>query len=584
MISVSTYIQEVCIAWLKTVEQIDITSDMFVVDIAKDMSKGDLYTNFALVVAGKISKNPIAIAVDLGVYLETHLDKTRVEKVEVVGGYINFWVPVQTVVTVLTHINHPKFTGKKIAYEYTDPNPMKEFHIGHLMANTIGETMSRLAQLAGAEVKRYSYQGDVGRHIAVTLWGVRFLQDLWPEDSSSVSVSLTDKVKLLGSAYVAGNTKLKELKGDSLDGEESEEYKKAILEIETMNQKVYDRTDEEVNRLYDEGREWSLEKFEELYEILGTEFNQYFFESVTGPVGRDIVLAHPDVFIKGDNGAVIFEGEKYNLHTRVFINNKGLPTYEAKEVGLAKVKYDAWQYDNSFIITANEQKQALDVTLKAIQLIMPEIGEKNGYIFNGMMKFANMKMSSRTGKIIAGDELVYSMMEASLEKMKDREITEDEKQKIARDVAVAAIKFTILKQNFRKDIIFDQEKSLALEGDSGPYIQYTTVRINSVLKKVQESKAVACDMTTSLTKETLALLRTLYRFEHVCFAAVDESAPQHIAQYLIDLASKFNSFYANTKIIAESGVDVRLVSVCEATKATLEKGLWTLGIRSVERM
>jgi len=584
MISVSTYIEEACIAWLKETHQTEVTSDVFVVDITKDITKGDLYTNFALAVAGKLQKNPIALAVDLGMYLDSNLDKTRVEKVEVVGGYINFWIPVKTNLSIPTTINHPKFSGKKVAFEYTDPNPMKEFHIGHLMANTIGESMSRLAELAGADIKRYSYQGDVGRHIAVTLWGVRFLKDVWPDDSSNTPMSLTDKVKFLGSAYVAGNTKLKELKGDSADGEESEEYKKAIHEIEVMNQKVYDRTDEEVNAMYDQGREWSLQKFEELYEILGTAFNQYFFESVTGPIGRDIVLAHPDVFTKGEQGAIVFDGEKLGMHTRVFINNKGLPTYEAKEVGLAKVKYDAWPYDSSFIITANEQKQALDVTLAAIRQIMPEIGNKNEYIFNGMMKFANMKMSSRTGKIIAGDELVFSMMEASLEKMKDRDMAEDEKKSVARDVAVAAIKFTILKQNFRKDIIFDQEKSLALEGDSGPYVQYTAVRINSVLKKVKESGIQAQDLTTPFTKETLTLLRTLYRFEHVCFSAIDEAAPQHIAQYLIDLASKFNGFYANTKIITESGVDARLVSICEATKTVLEKGLWALGIRSVERM
>jgi arginyl-tRNA synthetase len=577
MISVSTYIQDACIAWLKATEQMDITADVFVVDITKDIAKGDLYTNFALVVAGKLGKNPIATAVDLSVYLDAYLDKTRVEKVEVVGGYINFWIPVKTQIEITTQINHPKFTGKKVAFEYTDPNPMKEFHIGHLMANTIGETMSRLAELSGAEVKRYSYQGDVGRHIATTLWGVRFLTDTWPDES----VSLTDKVKFLGSAYVAGNKALAEAKEQ---GEESEEYKNAVSEIETMNQKVYDRSDEEVNAMYDEGKEWSLQKFEELYDILGTTFDHYFFESITGPIGRDIVLAHPDVFTQGENGAVIFEGEKFGMHTRVFINNKGLPTYEAKEVGLAKLKHDTWPYDASYIITANEQKQALDVTLAAIRQIMPEIGNKNSYIFNGMMKFANMKMSSRTGKIVAGDELVYSMMDASLEKMKDREMADDEKKKIARDVAVAAIKFTILKQNFRKDIIFDQEKSLALEGDSGPYIQYTAVRINSVLKKVTESGAQVQPTTTELSKEALTLLRTLYRFEHVCFAAIDESAPQHVAQYLIDLASKFNGFYANTKIITESGVDARLVSICQATKTILEKGLWTLGIRSVEKM
>ena len=569
MIPVATHIQDICLSFTP-----EITRDMFIVDVTKDIAKGDLYTNFALAAAGKLGKNPIAIAVDLGIYLDTHLDKNLVEKVEVIGGYVNFWIKVKTDVVIADKINHPAFTGKKIAYEYTDPNPMKEFHIGHLMANTIGESMSRLGELAGAEVRRYSYQGDVGRHIATTLWGVRFLEVLWPEEE----VSITDKVKFLGSAYVAGNTKLTMLK---VDGEDSEEYLKAVKEIEVMNQKVYDRTDEEVNVMYDQGREWSLLKFEELYEILGTKFDHYFFESVTGLIGRDIVLQNMMHFAQGENGAVIFEGEKIDMHTRVFINSKGLPTYEAKEIGLAKVKYDVWPYDKSFVITANEQKQALDVTLAAIKLVLPEIGNKNEYIFNGMMKFANMKMSSRTGKIIAGDELVYSMMDASLEKMKDREMTDDEKKKIAQDVAVAAIKFTILKQNFRKDIIFDQEKSLALEGDSGPYIQYTAVRIQSVLKKVKEITSHVG--TEPLSKEADVLLRTLYRFEHVCFNAIDESAPQHIAQYLIDLASKFNGFYANNKIMGET-VDSRLVELCEKTFIVLEKGLWALGIKTVEKM
>lgn len=565
MLSIAEHIKSACLAFSP------FEGD-FIVDITKDMTKGDLYTNFALAASKSIGKNPVAIAVDLGQYLETHLDKSLVEKVEVVGGYVNFWVATSLKVEIPQTVPHKDFAGKRIAYEYTDPNPMKEFHIGHLMANTIGESISRLAVLGGAEVKRYSYQGDVGRHIAVTLWGVRFLDATWPEDS----VSLTDKVKFLGSAYVAGNTKLAELKAV---GEESADYKKAIEQIEHMNQKVYDRTDAEVNAMYDQGREWSLEKFEELYAILGTQFDSYFFESVTGPVGKDIVLAHMDVFAKGENGAVIFEGEKYDMHTRVFINNKGLPTYEAKEVGLAKVKYDAWAYDKSFIITANEQKQALDVTLKAIQLVMPEIGSKNGYIFNGMMKLVGMKMSSRTGKIVAGDELVEMIMDASVEKMEEREIPEAEQKQIGQDVAVAAIKFNILKQNFRKDIIFDKEKALALEGDSGPYIQYTAVRIQSVLKKV----AATVVGTEPLSKEAELLLRTLYRFEHVCYQAIEESAPQHVAQYLIDLTSKFNGFYANNKIVGEA-TDARLIDMCKQTLQVIEKGLWTLGIKTVERM
>lgn len=578
MLSVANHIKQVCLDFASQQGVADISAVNFEVAVTKDISKGDLYTNFALAVSNILQKNPIAIALELSQYLETHLDKTKVEKVEVVGGYVNFWLVAVSKIDLPKNIEHKDFTGKKIAYEYTDPNPMKEFHIGHLMSNTIGECLSRLGELAGAEVKRYSYQGDTGRHIAVTLWGVRFLEDTWPDEES---ISVTDKVKFLGRAYVAGNNKLAELKEK---GVESDEYKNALLEVEVMNKKVYERTDNEVNVLYDQGKEWSLEKFEELYDILGTSFDQYFFESQSAPVGKEIVLAHPDIFTQGENGAIIFEGEKYDLHTRVFINKTGIPTYEGKELGLTKIKYDAWPYDFSYVITANEQNEVFKVTAKAISLVMPEIGQKIKHAGHGMMKLVGVKMSSRSGQIVAGDELVEIMMEASIEKMKERDIEEFEQKQIATEVAVAAIKFNILKQNFRKDIIFDKEKALALDGDSGPYVQYTAVRIQSVLKKVEELSVAPTLSNEPLSKEAVLLNRTLMRFEHVCYAAIDESAPQHVAQYLIDLASKFNGFYANNKIITEQGVDSRLVQLCGSTFETIKKGLWILGIKTVKKM
>jgi arginyl-tRNA synthetase len=173
-------------------------------------------------------------------------------------------------------------------------------------------------------------------------------------------------------------------------------------------------------------------------------------------------------------------------------------------------------------------------------------------------------------------------MNASYEKMKDRDMEEGEKKQVSQDVAVAAIKFSILKQNFRKDIIFDKEKSLSLEGDSGPYIQYAVVRINSILKKTEGLEFL--EMGGDLSTEAKNLNRTLWRYSHVCFKAIDEMAPQYIAQYLIDLASRFNTFYNKNKIIADDKVNKDLLELCIKTKDILSRGLDTLGIRVVERM
>ncbi len=582
MLQIVELIKTNCISFLKInyISDEDMDKIKFVVDINKDIDRGDLYTNFALVTAKLLNQNPIVIAINLAEYLHQHLDKTIFKKVEAADAYVNFYLVDSFEIPKNTIIYHKDFTGKKIAYEYTDPNPMKEFHIGHLMDNTIGESLSRIGEIAGATIKRYSYQGDAGRHLAVTMWGLRFMDLPWPD---AEGITITDKVKFLGQAYATGNKKLAEAKEK---GETSEEYKKAISEIEVMNQKIYDRSDEEVNALYDQGREWSLQKFEELYEILGTKFDYYFFESITSPIGLKIVKenlsATSSIFKKGENDAVIFEGEAYGLHTRVFINAKGIPTYEAKEIGLAKTKYDLWNFDRSIVATANEQNEVFKVTNKVITLLMPEIGSKMEHISHGMMKLVGEKMSSRTGKVIAGDELVEDMMAASYEKMKDRDLTEEEKKNISRDVAVAGIKFSILKQNFRKDIIFDKEKSLSLEGDSGPYIQYAIVRINSIEKKT--AGLSFSEVKSEVTPEAQNLNRTLWRYDHMCYKAIDEFAPQYIAQYLIDVASRFNSFYSKNKIIEDEKVHKELLELCVKTRSVLTQGLTTLGIRVVGRM
>lgn len=555
----------------------DIQKIKFTVDINKDIDRGDLYTNFALVASKTFNQNPIVIAINLAEYLHQQLDKNIFKKVEAADSYVNFYL-VDDFQTSIGKINHPEFTGKKIAYEYTDPNPMKEFHIGHLMSNTIGEAVSRLGEIAGAEIKRYSYQGDTGRHLAITMWGLRYMKNPWPD---AEGMTITDKVKFLGQAYVIGNIKLAEAKEKG-----EEEYSRVMTEIEIMNQKIYDRSDEDVNTLYDQGKEWSLQKFEQLYEVLGTKFDHYFFESQTAPIGLKIVTdnlnATSSIFTKGENDAIIFVGEAYGLHTRVFINAKGIPTYETKEMGLAQMKYDLWNFDRSIVLTANEQNEVFKVTNKTITLLMPEIGSKMEHLGHGMMSFVGVKMSSRTGKILAGDELLEDMMASSYEKMAERDMTEEEKQDVSKDIAVAAIKFSILKQNFRKNIIFDKEKALSLEGDSGPYIQYAIVRINSIEKKT-EGLSVSV-VKNEMSPEAENLRRTLWRFNHMCYKAIDEFAPQYIAQYLIDLASRFNTFYNKNKIIEDEKVSKELLDLCVKTRDILTQGLTTLGIRVVSKM
>ncbi len=418
-----------------------------------EFSHGDYSTNGALIVAKKRGENPKALAEKIVSALG---NIAGVEKIEVAGaGFINFFLTRDFYSNVLKNIGidwgkNDARAGKKVMVEYTDPNPFKEFHIGHLMSNAIGEAISRLVEFSGAEVTRANYQGDVGPHVAKALWGKMQKPDVsW------------------GAAYTFG----------------SDQYETNKGVIDEINKKVYEKSDPTINALYDAGRKESLEHFEHIYRTLGTTFDFYFFESDTAPTGLTLVHAHPEVFEESE-GAVVFRGEKVGLHTRVFITSKGLPTYETKDLGLAVLKGEVWPMDLSITVTASEQEGYFAVMRAALKECAPECAAKITHVTHGMMQLAIGKMSSRKGNVITGESLIEDMRAKALAKMENRDLGEAQ-QAIADSVAVAAIKYAVLKQNTGKNIIFDPEQSLSFEGDSGPYLQYSHVRALSILRKAE---------------------------------------------------------------------------------------------------
>jgi arginyl-tRNA synthetase len=357
---------------------------------------------------------------------------------------------------------------------------------------------------------------------------------------------------------------------------------KSKLEIDEINKRLY-AGDESLKLIYDAGRAASLAHFEEIYALLGSKFDHYFFETVTGPVGLELVRKglEQGIFEESD-GAVVYRGEKVGLHTRVFITKAQVPTYEAKDLGLAKVKADTEKFDRSVIVTANEQDQYFKVVLAALAEVMPDIAEKTVHVSHGMMILTSGKMSSRKGSVITGESLIGEMREEALTKMAERDLGE-EKQAIADAVGVAAIKFEVLKQGSGKNIVFDPAASLSFEGDSGPYLQYAHTRALSVLakakvEKIAPSASMAPDKITDLE-------RVLYRFPEVVMRATKEYEPHYVTTYLTELAGMFNSWYAKEKIV--DGTDPHSpykVALTQAFATTMKNGLWVLGIQAPERM
>lgn len=444
-------------------------------------------------------------------------------------------------------------SGKTVMVEFTDPNPFKEFHIGHLVPNTLGESTSRLYEFAGATVKRANYQGDVGIHVAKSI----FIQ----LERGIIDPTIQD----LATAYPEGSKRY----------DDDPAAKKAIDEL---NRKIYEKSDKQVNDLYDKGRALSLAHFEELYKVLGTKFDYYFFESDTGPRGLKIVRAHPDTFEESE-GAIIFRGEQHGLHTRVFVNKLGLPTYEAKELGLAEMKRETCDFDLTLTITANEQHEYFRVVMKAMELALPELRGKLAFKTNGLLRFAEGKMSSRLGNIITGEQLLADLAERARERA--AESRADDPELLAQQIAVAAIKYQILKQGFGKDIIFDRDRALSMEGDSGPYLQYTHARTHAV---VQKAKETGVSSAFDPSAETGDLARLLFRFPEIVQRASEDIEPHHVANYLIAVAAAFNSWYAQEQILDGTPHAAHKVALTDITRITLNNGLWLLGIPTPERM
>lgn len=537
----------------------------FALEHPSDIAHGDFASNVALVLSKKVGQSPRAVAEKIVASFPTD---DAVMKLEIAGpGFINIFLSRSFLSSsVLEAVKMEEkwggnmmLAGERIMVEHTDPNPFKELHIGHLVPNALGESIAYLMEASGAEVKRVTFQGDVGMHVAKAVYGLSLLG--FSKDSALTALDL-------GRAYA---------KGATLFEDNADEAQK----IKALNKVIYERSDDEINAIYDLGKKLSLEYFEAAYKVIGTNFEHLFFESVTGPVGADLVRKHVGTVFEESDGAIIYKGEKVGLHTRVFINAQGLPTYEAKDIGLMKCKYEWWPFTRSITVAGGEIRDYFKVVSAAAGEVLPEIAGHVEFVPNGMLKLSEGKMSSRTGNVIPALDLVNTVKDKILLKMADAEISN--KEAVATDVAVGAIKFTILRSGAGKDIIFDVEKSISFEGDSGPYLQYTHARLASVIEKAKN--AGITESAETIPEIPYALERMLYRFPEVVMQAAAEYEPHHVVTYLLEVASAFNAFYAHERIADPNDANASYkLLVASAVKTTLKNGLQTLGISAPEEM
>jgi arginyl-tRNA synthetase len=583
---------------IKALEQSEIQFDdeKVFVEQTDSLEKGDYTTNIAMQLASILRSNPRKLAASIVDNIDT---MEEIQKVEVAGpGFINFYLSDKYLLDQVKQIldkggmEYAKSgikEGKNILIEYTDANPFKVFHIGHLYTNTVGEAFSRLQETTGANVKRASYQGDIGLHVAKAIWGIKYLFDKNNQTFEDIEkLDLSKRVEFLGEAYMTGAEYYDDIKDE-----------KAIKEIQDLNyylyQLVYPSIPEKefkgfneigIDKWYREGREWCLDQFETLYNTLGTKFDYMFFESKVGEVGYKMVKENIGKMFKEDDGAVIYEGDTgKGLHTRVFINQFGLPTYESKDVGLAKEKSAKGNWDESIMITGSEQTPYFKVVFDALSKLLPDYAKIAKHIPHGVIALPGMKkMSSRKGQVISGEDLLNHTEKAVKSIIEDSGKTTDDST--AMKIAVGAIKYAFLRVSVGKNIAFDISKDVQVDGDTGPYLMYVYTRAMSILNSSGDEITDLNDIKdVQISPHTKALIREISRFYTIVLASSVSYSPSTLCTYLFELGQTFNHFYQEVNVLnANEDQKPLLLSIVKSTAEIMKTGLYLLGIETVDRM
>jgi len=536
---------------------------------------GDYSTNIAMILGKDLKSNPHEIAEKI---VENIGENEFIEKIEIAGaGFINFYLKTEVMIEEAEMINYEiefkrnlavNLANKKIMVEFAHPNTHKELHIGHMRTLVTGESLSRILEFLGANVFRANYQGDIGPHVAKSIWGTKkILSENGENFDEWKTRSFTDKAHLLGKGYSLGCT----------------EYEENKKEIDKLNQDLYDKKPNVMSD-YNLTREWSLGYYDEFYKRFGTNFNKLFFESEIAEKGRKIVESLVGKIFEKSEGAIIFDGGKYGLHKRVFETAQGTPTYEGKELGLAYAQKAVFEYDKDIHVVANEQAGYFSVVIKAMELMDKWFIGKQFHLSMGMVQLVGKKMSSRTGEIITVDSLLDEVKLMIRPLIKSDDFTKTEIEEIAEAVTLGSVKFSILKSDPTSNSIFDIKKSVDINGDSGPYLQYTYARCKSVLSKtaIKEQKNVN-SYPTDLNKDEMMLVQEFYKFEEKIVEAGQRFSPAVIAEYILGVARKYNEFYAKNRIIGEKE-EVFRIFLTRVTASIIETGLDLLGIETVEKM
>ena len=556
----------------------------------------------------KIShKKPEDTAQDLGEYIKQNCE--AIADFNVVKGFLNLVIDKKAWLSLLNEMNQNEKFGEKpvtensplVMIEYSSPNTNKPLHLGHVRNNLLGWSLAQIMEANGNKVVKTNIVNDRGIHICKSMlaW-LKYGNGETPETSGKKGDHL------IGDYYVAFDwhyrAEVAELKAkyiaEGMDEESAEKKAKEesplIKEAHEMLVK-WEQNDPEVRALWKKMNDWVYAGFDETYKARGVGFDKIYYESNTYLVGKKKVeegLAK-GLFFRKDDNSVWADLTDEGLDQKLLLRSDGTSVYMTQDIGTAEMRFNDFPIDKMIYVVGNEQNYHFQV----LSILLDRLGFKWGkelvHFSYGMVELPNGKMKSREGTVVDADDLIAAMIadakQTSEELGKFKDMSEEERNEIARIVGLGALKYFILKVDARKNMLFNPEESIDFNGNTGPFIQYTYARIRSILRKAA-AEGITIPTTLSdempLNEKEIELIQKLNEFCAAVEQAGKDYSPSGIANYCYELTKAFNQFYHDYSILGadtENEKVVRLVLAQNVGK-TLKNGMALLGIEVPERM
>lgn len=543
-------------------------------------------------------KSPEQTGEDLGNYLTSEV--TEIAGFNVVKGFLNLVIDGSYWINQLNEAAGDKLYGfspatdesELVMIEYSSPNTNKPLHLGHIRNNLLGFSISEIMKANGNKVVKTNIVNDRGIHICKSMYAWKTL------GNGETPVSSGKKGDhLVGEYYVKFDQLYKkeiaELIASGMSEDEAKDKAPSIQAARDMLRK-WEANDSEIHQLWETMNGWVYQGFDETYKLLGVDFDKIYYESDTYLIGRDEVLRGLDegYFYRREDGSVWADLSGEGLDEKILLRSDGTSVYMTQDIGTAKMRYQDYDINHMIYVVGNEQNYHFQVLAILLDKLGYEWGKDLYHFSYGMVELPHGKMKSREGTVVDADDLVEEMIDVarkvSEELGKLDDYSEDEKKNIYRIVALGALKYFILKVDPRKNMLFNPEESIDFNGNTGPFIQYTYARIQSVLRKAFDSGIDIPEVAPSFDSNAkeIELIKAVNRFPFVVREAGDNHSPAIVANYVYDLVKEFNQFYHDYSIMNEPDETVRSFRLVLARTVgqTIKNGFSLLGIEVPERM